>query len=152
MAMDRSRWGGAVPVHVRKFLILESSILIIDDDLDFRETFRDALELAGFHVVAAEDGEAAMVALEQHGVSLVITDMLVPGMDGIDVIHAIRQHNPGLKVIAISGGNGNSGGMPSLTMASRIGADRVMKKPFGARDLIDAVRELPDTAPPMASA
>ena len=152
MATDRSRWGGVAPVHLRKFLTLNSSILIIDDDLDFRETFRDVLELAGFEVVAAEDGEAAMVALEQHGVSLVITDILMPGMDGIDVIHAIRQRNPGLKVIAISGGNGNSRGMPSLTMASQIGADRVLKKPFGARDLIDMVRDLLDVALPMAGA
>jgi two-component system response regulator FlrC len=152
MATDRSRWGGDLPVHLRKFLTLNSSILIIDDDLDFRETFRDALELAGFDVIAAEDGETALVALEQHGVSLVITDMLMPGMDGIDVIHAIRQRNPGLKVIAISGGNANSRGVPSLAMASQIGADRVLKKPFGARDLIDMVRELLEAPPPLAGA
>jgi two-component system response regulator FlrC len=152
MATDRSRWGGDLPVHLRKFLTLNNSILIIDDDLDFRETFRDALELAGFDVIAAEDGEAALVALEQHGVSLVITDMLMPGMDGIDVIHAIRQRNPGLKVIAISGGNANSRGVPSLIMASQIGADRVLKKPFGARDLIDMVRELLESPPPLAGA
>lgn len=152
MATDRSRRGGVLPVHLRKFLTLNSSILIIDDDLDFRETFLEVLEHAGFQVVAVEDGEAAMAALAQHSVSLVITDILMPGMDGIDVIGAIRQRNPGLKVIAISGGNGNSRGLPSLTMASQIGADRVMKKPFGAHDLIDMVRDLLGMAPPMAGA
>jgi DNA-binding response OmpR family regulator len=147
MATHRSRAGRGLPLRPGKFLVLSSCVLIIDDDPDFRETFGEALRLADFDVVLAADGEAALVALEQHAVSLVITDMLMPGMDGIDVIHAIRRRNPGVKVVAVSGGR-MSGGLPSLTMASQIGADRVLRKPFGARHLIAVVRELLDTPPP----
>jgi len=144
MATHRSRAG--LPLGSRRFLVLSSCILIIDDDPDFRETFAEALKRADFDAVSVADGEAALAAMEQHAVSLVITDMLMPGMDGIDVIHAIRKRNPALKVIAVSGGATN-GSIPSLTMASRMGADRVMRKPFGARRLVWLVRELLDTPP-----
>jgi DNA-binding response OmpR family regulator len=150
MATHRSRAGRSLPVGSGKFLVLSSCVLIIDDDPDFRETFAEALRRAALDVVSAPDGETALVALEQHAVSLVITDMLMPGMDGIDVIHLIRRRNPGVKVIAISGGRSMSGGVPSLTMASQIGADRVLRKPFGARHLVAVVRELLDAPPPAA--
>lgn len=151
MATNRPRPGRHAPVRLRNLPGLSSCILIIDDDLEFRETFREVLDLAGFEVVAVENGVAALVALEQHAVSLVITDILMPGMDGIDVIHSVRRHNPGIKMIAVSGGNGNRG-VPSLTMASQVGADRVLKKPFGAHELIAVVRELLDTPPPVEGA
>jgi DNA-binding NtrC family response regulator len=149
MATDRSRAGRGLPLGPRRFLVLSSCILIIDDDPDFRETFGEALKRADFDVVLAADGEEALAAMERYAVSLVITDMLMPGMDGIDVIHAIRQRNPGLKVIAVSGGS-VSRGTPSLTMASQVGADRALRKPFGARRLVWLVRELLDTPPPAA--
>ena len=148
MATNRPRPGSQVPIRLRSFPELSGCIVIIDDDLEFRETFREVLELAGFEVVAVENGVAALVVLEQHAVSMVITDILMPGMDGIDVIHSIRRHNPSIKVIAVSGGDG-ARGSPSLTMASQVGADRVLKKPFGAHDLIATVRELLDAPPPV---
>lgn len=149
MAMDRARSRRLRPFHARNLLMSTVGILIIDDDPEFRETFREALQLAGFEVVEAENGAAALAALERHAIGLVITDILMPGMDGIDVIHTIRQRSPALKVIAISGGNGRRG-VPSLTMASQMGADRVLKKPFGARELVAAVEELLELPPDRA--
>src|SRR2546422_7952751 len=80
-------------------------IILIDDEDAVRRTVRLALERAGHQVLEASDGEAGLKLLAQSGADLVITDIFMPGQDGIVTVRRIRKESPGVKVIAISGGD-----------------------------------------------
>jgi len=114
-------------------------ILVIDDDDLVRETLRSILERAGFQVVEAADGLQGTRLYRSDPVDLVITDILMPVMEGIETIRELRKINADAKIIAVSGG-GRSGVTDFLGMAKKLGADRVIAKPFRPADLIDAVR------------
>ena len=80
-------------------------ILLIDDDELLRDTVLQMLELDGHRVIEAADGDKGLAAFNAHrGIDLVITDILMPGMDGAKVIVELRKHHPELPIIAISGG------------------------------------------------
>src|SRR6266568_4403346 len=77
-------------------------IILIDDEDAVRRTVRLALERAGHQVLEASDGEAGLKLLAQSGADLVITDIFMPGQDGIVTVRRIRKESPGVKVIAVS--------------------------------------------------
>lgn len=112
-------------------------ILLIDDEDLVRSTLRYALERAGHGVSEAGNGREGMSALEGGDIDLVITDILMPEMEGIETIRAAKKARPDLKVIAMSGAA--VGAVDFLHLAARLGADEVLRKPFGARALIEAV-------------
>ena len=114
-------------------------ILVIDDDDLVRETVRSILERAGFRVVEAADGRQDTRLYRSDPVDLVVTDILMPVMEGIETIRELRKISADAKIIAVSGG-GRSGVTDFLGMAKKLGADRVIAKPFRPADLIDAVR------------
>lgn len=122
-------------------------ILVIDDDERLRETARRILESRGHSVVEAEDGMDGLKAIAEQTPDLVITDIFMPGQDGIETIIALRKRFPGLKIIAISGGS--SGGVLNiLEDAEMLGATRSIPKPFTPRELIAAVSDVLGTAQP----
>ena len=101
----------------------------------------------GHTVIEAGNGIDGLAVLPASGVELVITDIVMPGKEGIEVIMEIRRLYPQLKVIAISGG-GRVGPTDYLRIASYLGAARVLAKPFSNEDLLTAVNELlPPPAP-----
>lgn len=79
-------------------------ILVIDDEPQVRAMLRQMLEREGYEVVEAEEGEEGMRRYREQPVDLVITDILMPQKEGIETIRALRRTNPGVKIIAISGG------------------------------------------------
>jgi CheY-like chemotaxis protein len=116
-------------------------ILVIDDDEILRRLLGRVLTRAGHTVSAAADGlEATRLAHEQP-FDLVITDLLMPESDGLEVIMAIREEFPGLRVIAISGG-GRLGSNGYLRMARNLGASAVLSKPFENAELLSLVDKL----------
>jgi CheY-like chemotaxis protein len=116
-------------------------ILVIDDDPDIRDTVRRMLESRGHSVETASDGTAGINALAQRAPDLVITDIFMPGRDGIETLIELRKAFPSLKVIAMSGGGG--GGLLNLLHdAELLGADRTIPKPFIPRELLAAVNDL----------
>src|SRR6266571_1748002 len=116
-------------------------ILVIDDDPDIRDTVRRILESRGHSVETASDGAAGIGHIAQRAPDLVITDIFMPGQDGIETLVELRKAFPTLKVIAMSGGAG--GGLINLLHdAELLGADRTIPKPFTPRELITAVNEL----------
>ena len=115
-----------------------ASILLIDDDEAFRSMLRRALQRRGHTVVEAPEGAAALRSLGSHSVDLVITDIVMPNMDGIETIRALRASHPGLKVIAMSGG-GRVRPEGYLETATAFGAVRVFSKPFDTEELLAAV-------------
>ena len=126
-----------------------ANILVIDDDPAVRMTIRLVLEREGHTVKLATDGLAGMKAIKAGGVDLLIVDIFMPGMDGIETIREVRQHRPDLPAIVISGsslaGSGVStpglGAPDFLAMAVKLGAVHSLQKPFKPRDIIGAVRQ-----------
>lgn len=115
-------------------------ILIIDDEPAVRMTIRQILEHAGYQVAVAENGTAGLAALRAGAVDLVITDIIMPEMEGLETVMAVRQEFPAIKLIAMSGG-GRRGNYDYLSAAAKLGAAKVLQKPFNRLTLLDAVRE-----------
>ena len=116
-------------------------ILVIDDQDSIRRVVRRALEQDGHEVFDASDGELGMEILESHSFDIVITDIFMPGQDGIVTLRQVRKRFPEVKVIVISGGD--STGMMDLRQdAELLGAVKSLQKPFNAREIMDLVRSV----------
>jgi len=113
-----------------------ATILLIDDEESIRRIFQVALEEAGFRVLTAEHGKHGLRLLEQEKVDLIVVDIFMPEMDGLELIPLIRKTRPATQVIAISG---KLGLMNSLDAAKKLGAHDTLMKPFGVQELLDAV-------------
>jgi CheY-like chemotaxis protein len=113
-------------------------VLIIDDDETIRSVFSRFLTGKGFEVVVAADGRQGLRMLEGKTFDLVITDIMMPETDGLEVVMAIRGKEPSIPVIAISGGM-HAMPMDFLPMAKKFGAKEVLYKPVELDDLLSAV-------------
>jgi CheY-like chemotaxis protein len=120
-------------------------LLLVDDDEVLRVVQSDFLRRFGYDVHAAEDGRAAMKHLAAQPVDLVITDMVMPGSDGVEVIRHIRKMYPQLNIIAISGGGGSTKRELLLDIARVLGVAKTLEKPFTMTALLKAVREVTGT-------
>lgn len=116
-------------------------ILVIDDEELVRETLLVALETHGYDVFEAVDGEDGMRRFDECSPDLVITDLIMPKKDGLEVIAEIKERSPETRIIAISGGSRLSNTSP-LDLAAELGADAVLKKPFSLQDILETVAEL----------
>ena len=124
-------------------------ILVVDDDTMVRTTIRAGLLRAGHAVLEAGDGEEAIGVLEKAEVDLVVSDIVMPEVDGIGLLLKLRKQFPQLRVIVISGG-GRMQNVDFLRMAQTLGADRVLAKPFTPDQLqkaVQAVLDSPRAAP-----
>jgi len=116
-------------------------VIVIDDQEPIRRIVRRALENDGHEVFEASDGEVGMELLERAPADVVITDIFMPGMDGIQTLREIRKRFPAIKVIAMSGGD--STGLLDLRQdAELLGALKSIQKPFNARDVVELVRSV----------
>ncbi len=120
-------------------------ILVIDDDELVRAALVLLLERAGHEVLEARDGMNAFRILEVDIPDLVITDIIMPEMEGFQVIREIRKVSPGLKIIVISGA-ASIGGQDILTLAKKLGADRTFAKPFDRHEFMASVTHLLEAA------
>ena len=117
-----------------------ASILVVEDDDHVRALLREALEGAGHQVYEAQDGGQALETVRHARIQLVITDILLAGKQGFDLIVNLRLNFPIIRVFAISGG-GVTGQLPLLEVARTLGASRTFKKPFNIHELLWAVKE-----------
>jgi two-component system response regulator (stage 0 sporulation protein F) len=117
-----------------------ASILLIDDDERLRTLAAHVLRRAGHSVVEAGDGKVGLDLFNKGGADLVITDMVMPEMEGFEVLMELRKRRPPVKMIAMSGG-GLRKPLENLRMAGHMGA-RVLTKPFSTDQLIAAVNEV----------
>jgi CheY-like chemotaxis protein len=116
-------------------------LLIIDDDVQFRLTLREILEQAGYEVVEASDGREGLQRSQATHMDVILLDLLMSGQEGLETMRALRQADPQVKIIAMSGG-GQTGRMDFLKVAAVMGAQRTLQKPFRHEALLAAVREL----------
>ena len=115
-------------------------ILIIDDDETIQSVFQRFLTGKGYEVLVASDGRRGLRILEESEIDLVITDIMMPETDGLEVVMAIRGKEADIPVIAISGGM-HAMPMDFLPMAKKFGASKVLYKPIEMEDLLSAVEE-----------
>jgi len=123
---------GTVPLH---------RVLIVDDDPLVRGAIGACLRHSGYVVHEASDGRKALTFLSHRSVELVIADILMPDLDGIELVMRLSDRHPDIKILAISG-EGQFGPGPFLTMASHLGAHRTLAKPFDPAQLLQAVEEI----------
>ncbi len=116
------------------------SVLVIDDHDDVRISLRRTLEAAGHRVLDAADGELGLALLDNTQVDVVITDLFMPGQDGIVTLRHIRKDHPKVKVIAISGG-AFGGQLDLLKDAVLLGATAALRKPIAPGELLEAIRK-----------
>ena len=120
-------------------------ILVVDDDPGTRSILRRVLEEDRHEVTEAEDGKVALRRFAGRPADLVIADMYMPDMDGIEMLMRLREAWPDAKVIAVSGG-GYIGAKSILDPAKALGAVAAFTKPLDMEELLAAVREATNDA------
>jgi DNA-binding NtrC family response regulator len=115
------------------------SVLLIENDESLRELLRITLIGAGYVVLEAINGRQGVKAFRKTPTDLVITDLYMPELDGLEVIEALRRTHPRVKVLAISGASGTMGYLP---LAQSRGAMAVLQKPFAPSAFLDVVAQL----------
>jgi CheY-like chemotaxis protein len=115
-----------------------ASILVVDDEADILAIARLLLVKAGYEVDCVERGDEAIKRMDSRGYDLVITDMLMPEMDGVELITSVRRMNPDQRILAMSGG-GHAPRENYLQIASMYGVNGVLPKPFNRDQLLEAI-------------
>jgi CheY-like chemotaxis protein len=128
-----------------------TSILLIDDEVDVRDSMAKVLGREGYDVITVDNADAGLATLKTQNVDLLISDIIMPGMDGVQAIKQIRADYPDIKILAISGG-GNFGlkaykpeaitTTAYLQAATEAGADWVLTKPFERAEIVACARKL----------
>ena len=111
-------------------------ILVVDDDENIGIALVRGLEHHGYRATWAVDGQKAVEIHRRDPAALVISDILMPEMDGLELIRQLRKVDAQLPVIAISGGGQHMGPDELLKVANQMGADHILEKPFSLDDLM----------------
>jgi len=117
------------------------NILLIDDDAWFSRALTQVLVLHGYTVNVFSDGKQALEWLAGRRVDLVMTDVYMEGMDGLEIIRAVRKSCPAVKIIAMSGGS-QVVDLDWLSLTKMLGADLALGKPIEAAELLKAIDDL----------
>ncbi|MDB6061220.1 MAG: Sigma 54-dependent transcriptional activator containing CheY-like receiver domain [Verrucomicrobiaceae bacterium] len=113
----------------------KARVLVVEDDADLREALTDTLELAGAEVVQADSGEQALAVLPDQYVDMVVSDVNMGGMDGLELLKNLRRHYPQLPVLLITA----YGSVAKSVEAMRAGAVDYLVKPFKPQILVETV-------------
>lgn len=123
-----------------------AKVLVIEDDELARESVVLMLEENGHEVEMANDGDVGMKLFFKEHFDLVVTDLIMPEMNGMDVLMSIKQERPKTRVLVISGG-GRLTPISYLDVAKKLGADEILAKPFSARELVASVKMALNSTP-----
>ncbi len=116
-------------------------ILIVDDDPNGLYMLEVMLKESGYEVASAANGVEALEKLNAEDFDLIITDLIMPEKEGLEIIMELRRDFPGVKIIAMSGG-GRVDPVEYLSIAKNFGAQYTFTKPIERKELLNAVREL----------
>lgn len=108
-------------------------VLVVDDNSSLRELLADFLERVGFEVTTAQDGQAGLDAIEKCHFDLILADFRMPGMTGLEMAAVVRQTNPAIPIILITG---DASTLEPETVA-RVGITRVVPKPLTVHELLN---------------
>ena len=115
--------------------------LVVDDEESVRHMLRRLLEGADFRVFEASNGKEALRVLDERMVDLIIIDIIMPEMDGIETIMEVRRRSPDLPIIAISGGS-QAAKIDYLESARKLGANYTLRKPFSVAEILSIIDEI----------
>ena len=118
-----------------------ASVLLVEDTTELRDLLARGLQLSGFVVTAADNGTTALRALGADRFDVLVTDIVMPDMEGLELIRTARKSYPGMAIIAISGG-GHAISESYLELAARFGATRTLQRPFGVDTLGATVEDV----------
>ncbi len=125
-----------------------ASILVVDDNQDIRDLISHFLSADGFHLFTATDGESALNILKRNQIDLVLLDVMMPGISGLDLLREIRANSDkklrDIPVMMITAKTGTD----DIDKALSLGADSYIVKPFrgnAIREKVRAILELPTT-------
>lgn len=119
-----------------------TTILLVEDEVLLREGVQETLEVYGYTVIGAADGVEALDWLEQTPVSLIITDLVMPNMNGVAFIEQVRIQYPSLPIIVASGSPDSVTRRLGIDSIHVPGATACIIKPFKSKDLVALVEEL----------
>jgi CheY-like chemotaxis protein len=119
-----------------------TTILLVEDEVLLREGVQETLEVFGYTVIGAADGVEALDWLEQTPVSLIITDLVMPNMNGVAFIEQVRVKFPSLPIIVASGSPDSVTRRLGIESIHVPGATACITKPFKSKDLVALVEEL----------
>src|SRR5208283_61045 len=111
-------------------------ILIVDDEVEFAEAFAERLRLRGFTAHTANSGEEALRIVNEGSAKIMVLDLKMPGMDGLEVLRRVKKTHPEVQVIILSG----HGSEMDETYGRSIGAFAYMRKPADIGDILEAVK------------
>jgi len=114
-----------------------AQILIIDDDSDIRDFLEHTLNSAGHQTVTAAEGREGLNRFLRDPADLVITDLFMPELDGLELIAGLRTRFPELAIIAMSGRTPNM-----LSVARNMGSNEILQKPFSSDELLAVVQKV----------
>lgn len=120
-----------------------NTILVVEDDPSCAAMLRSALTAFGHQVVLAPDGKQALRLYDPQAINVAVVDLMMPEMDGMELILKLQERDPAVRVIAMTGG-GRGKPEAYLRMAERLGAVKSIAKPFPLEDLRQAVAECLD--------
>ena len=116
-------------------------ILVVDDNVDLLALLTEFLTGCGFNVVSCDSGSAALTQFFDFLPDIVLTDVVMPGFDGLELLLKLRVINPDVRVIVMSGGNRGHADT-YLHMAEKLGANAILNKPFELSDLLVQLKKL----------
>jgi two-component system, chemotaxis family, chemotaxis protein CheY len=111
-------------------------ILVIEDDEEVRSLISEFLVREGHEVHEAGNGLEGTEVFDQLDIDIVITDIMMPSQDGVETIRALKERDPGVRAIAITGYRGSYNRLPA---AEFVGAKQTLVKPFTKEELVEAV-------------
>ncbi len=115
------------------------AVLLVEDDFSLLDMFRRTLERAGFEVITATHGVTALALFGERAIDLVVTDILLPQMDGFELIRRLKKDSPDVPIIAISGMDDS----PQFRdKAMKSGAEAALAKPISRQHLVDLARSM----------
>ncbi len=120
------------------------AVLIVDDDSMVRKMLVKVFQKEEYITHEASDGNSALRIFRDENIDVVITDIVMPDMEGIETIRELRKINPDVKIIAFSGG-GSLAPDGYLKIAASMGAKYTFQKPFDINELKEAVKKLLDS-------
>jgi CheY-like chemotaxis protein len=120
---------------------LNKSILVVEDDEATRKMLLLSLQQAGYAVTCASGRTEVLALVRYHPFDLVLTDVLMPEFDGIEVIKAVKRSRPATPVLALSGGGSSMTSHFTLRLAKAFGTGVLSIKPFYLQELLTAVEK-----------
>jgi len=112
-------------------------VLLVDDDIDFRSALADRLRIRHFEVAEAEDGPAAIATMKRQEVDVIVLDLRMPGMDGLEVLRLIKEGNPQAEVVLLTGYASLESGIEGM----RLGAFDYLIKPCKIEELAAMIQK-----------